>query len=291
MLTDSLYYKIRKSSKNINIEIMKKAFNTIILTLIATIMSIGFQSCNTTKPIDKSILDGYWTLTTLEGQNAKPLFGGPIPSLQFNFTDKTVAGSGGCNRYTAAFTLTDKNEFTASNPISTMKMCLNQNEEEKFLKAIGTPQTILSIENGLLTFTKDKKVLLQFEKGEAPKPGATVSERVTIENTTGSWQLKSLGSEDLSKLFTTKIPTIEFSQDGKVFGNSGCNTYRGTFKIEDGKIVFSPLAGTRMACPSLEGEGKFTKILTSPVTASINDGVLTFYNGDSIIAEFTKVVL
>lgn len=41
---------------------------------------------------------------------------------------------------------------------------------------------------------------------------------------------------------------IRFEQDNKVFGNGGCNTFRGQFLTNGDAILFGPAATTMMAC-------------------------------------------
>lgn len=52
------------------------------------------------------------------------------------------------------------------------------------------------------------------------------------------------------------------SEEKKVYGFSGCNTFRGSYEIKDGsKIKFGPLASTLMACPNMKIETEFLKTL------------------------------
>lgn len=42
---------------------------------------------------------------------------------------------------------------------------------------------------------------------------------------------------------------LRFEDDGRYFGNGGCNTFRGRFVTNEDAILFSPAATTMMACP------------------------------------------
>ena len=44
--------------------------------------------------------------------------------------------------------------------------------------------------------------------------------------------------------------SIEFTEDGKVAGSTGCNRYFGSAEIDGSNISFGPLAGTRKMCPA-----------------------------------------
>lgn len=257
--------------------------------LVATITLIfGLQSCNSVKPINESDLAGYWTLKTLKGEDSKTAFTNTIPSLQFNFDENTLSGNGGCNTFGGGFTLTEQNSFSAPNLISTMMACIDANKEPEFFMALSTPDLVLSIdEDNVLTFTKDNEVVLQFVKGEAPKETASTS-IVNTETLAGTWDLTSIAGGDVATLFTNGTPTIEFSDDGKVFGNAGCNTYRSSYTQEENTITFGPLMSTKMACPSLKGEDLFTSLLSSPLQVGLNGDKLTFSKDGNVVLEFTK---
>lgn len=42
---------------------------------------------------------------------------------------------------------------------------------------------------------------------------------------------------------------LRFEQDGRYFGNAGCNSMRGQFVTNEQAILFGPAATTKMACP------------------------------------------
>ena len=59
-----------------------------------------------------------------------------------------------------------------------------------------------------------------------------------------SWSLSHFGNTTLPEGLAI---TAQF-EDGRVYGSSGCNTYRGTYALDGNQITFGPLATTRMAC-------------------------------------------
>lgn len=269
---------------------MKRILNPAVLVIAIITLAFGLQSCNSAKPVDKTQLEGYWTLKTLKGEDAKTAFAGTLPYLQFDFAKNMVSGNGGCNGFTGAFTLTDKNEFSAPNLAATMMMCVQANKEPQFFTALSTPNLILSLDkDGLLTLSEDKTVILQFEKGEAPKVAAA-TDIVNAENLTGAWTLTSIAGGDMATLFTGKTPTLEFTADGKAFGNGGCNTYRTSYTLQENTVTFGPVMSTKMACPSLKGEGLFTGLLASPLQAGLNGDKLTFSKEGNVVLEFVKGV-
>lgn len=56
-----------------------------------------------------------------------------------------------------------------------------------------------------------------------------------------SWAVESVAGEPVSG------PTIEFAQD-RISGTGGCNRFFGGYSVEDGRISFTGVGATRMAC-------------------------------------------
>jgi len=245
----------------------------------------GLQSCTNTKPVEPSELEGYWVLKTLNGQEANTLFEDALPTLQFDFQKMTIFGTGGCNRYTGAFTFKD-NVLSAPNLASTKMLCFGKNEEVQFFLELGNPLTI-SVEGSTLTLSnRDKVAVMVFEKGEEPKE-ITLREKVA-----GSWTLKQMEGNDVKNLFKgDKYPTAVFSiADNKVSGNAGCNSYGSVFSIDDSnRLIIAPIVSTQMACPDLEGEALFIKNLADTSDVNVTDeNILQIMRAGMVMLEFEK---
>lgn len=266
---------------------MKSLFKSATLFVASLAVCFSMGSCTSTKPIDKTQLSGYWVLKTLDGENAKTAFEGSLPSIEFNFDLNQISGSAGCNRYFGGFTLDEKNNFSAEKLGSTLMACIQKNAEPKFLEVLGTPSIISIDKDGVLNFSQGKKVILQFEKGTDSSANTDV-QSITAETLSGLWTLTMIVDGDLATLFPNKAATINFEGDGKVYGNGGCNSYRGTYTLNDNTITFGPLMSTKMACPGLDGETKFTNQLSTPVQVTINGETLTFSKNGNVVLEFTK---
>ncbi len=67
------------------------------------------------------------------------------------------------------------------------------------------------------------------------------------------------------------------SKTNRISGNSGCNTFMGTYKLEEGnRISFLQMAATRMACPdTLEIESKVLSVFETADNYTIEDGKLS----------------
>ena len=56
---------------------------------------------------------------------------------------------------------------------------------------------------------------------------------------------KSLNAADITK----GLPSLNFSDNGKLFGSTGCNSFTGSYKLEGTKLSLDPGAMTKMMCP------------------------------------------
>ena len=68
--------------------------------------------------------------------------------------------------------------------------------------------------------------------------------------------------------------TLEL-QNGRVFGNAGCNGYRGELEARGAHLSITGLGGTLMGCEWAEEEGLFLKGLTRATSASYDGTQLT----------------
>lgn len=79
----------------------------------------------------------------------------------------------------------------------------------------------------------------------------------------GKWIVAFAGKAPVGK----KPLTVELTPAGGVSGHSGCNNYRGTFRVDQNEITFSRMVATLMACsqPLMRQEyelyNAYTKVL------------------------------
>ena len=109
----------------------------------------------------------------------------------------------------------------------------------------------------------------------------------------GAWQLNYITGPRIAfeGLYPNEKPTITFNIAGKrVSGNTGCNSFSGTFDADGIKISFSePLAITKIACPG-EGESVFLQTLKKINTYDATEGYTLSLLTDGVASmRFTKV--
>ncbi|TXD47207.1 META domain-containing protein [Polaribacter sp. IC073] len=116
------------------------------------------------------------------------------------------------------------------------------------------------------------------------------SEKMSIENT--KWILNSFEGENIQ----ANGQAIYFSLDSKtnrISGNSGCNTFMGTYKLEENNsISFTKLALTRMMCPDIAiNESKVISIFELADNFTITNGELALNKAKMApLATFKKAI-
>lgn len=91
-----------------------------------------------------------------------------------------------------------------------------------------------------------------------------LTKRQTVSLTDTKWKLIELMGKPVkySNPESKEIFIQLLSEDNKAFGFSGCNTFRGSYELKDGnRITFSKMASTLMACPDMELEREFMKVI------------------------------
>jgi heat shock protein HslJ len=77
-------------------------------------------------------------------------------------------------------------------------------------------------------------------------------------------------------------PSAEF-EDGKISGSTGCNSYQGSYQVQEDGLVMGPLVRTEMDCQDpkgvMEQEDRFLEILSSAESLTLNDGSLLISGG------------
>jgi heat shock protein HslJ len=109
----------------------------------------------------------------------------------------------------------------------------------------------------------------------------------------GTWELNYISGPRISfdGLYPNKKPVITFDvKNLRVIGNTSCNSFNGSLKVDGNKIDFNqPMAMTRMACIDGKGENVFLETLKKVNSFSVSEAnTLNFIMGDIAIMRFTK---
>lgn len=123
------------------------------------------------------------------------------------------------------------------------------------------------------------------------QPGKKTITGIDPEKLNGSWVLNyiSYPGDNMDSLYPNKKPEINLNTDDKrVTGNTGCNSFSGPFRQQDNKISFEEtMAMTRMFCPG-KGETAFLETLKKVNSFSVDGKTLNFIMGDIAIMRFNR---
>ena len=115
----------------------------------------------------------------------------------------------------------------------------------------------------------------------------------TIEDMT--WRLIDLNKEGVVK---DSIVTLEFEDKKKISGRAGCNSYFGSYTLDDARLkINANLGSTMAACEDkamMLQEKTFLKLLSEGINMKANEDldkmVITTSNGDTLTFEGVKKV-
>jgi heat shock protein HslJ len=155
------------------------------------------------------------------------------------FTEGTVAGSAGCNRFTASYTV-DGDTLEISSAAGTNMACPPPADrvEREFLAALERVASWQLDGGELVLADADGKELLRFSEASPA----------------GAWVATMLRQRDAvsSPLPGTEVTAV-FGEDGTLAGTAACNTYRATYEIDGAAITIGEPAATEKACTTPEG--------------------------------------
>lgn len=101
--------------------------------------------------------------------------------------------------------------------------------------------------------------------GDAPAPNGSVI---------GDWKTRAAGFKQ----------TVTFDDEGRVYGNAGCNNFTGSYRVKKGSIEIGPLASTLKFCEGrMDAEQDFLTALQSATSYRATDTVLKLMAPDSTL--------
>jgi heat shock protein HslJ len=195
------------------------------------------------------------------------------------FTDETVGGSTGCNRYTASYTV-DGDSLELGMIASTQIACVPPVDavEREYLAALE------SVAAWQLDGTE--LVLLDGDEGELLRYGPA--------NPVGDWEATAIlsGTAFAAPLPGTEI-TATFTPEGRLMGSGGCNTYTTSYSTDQGAIEIEPPVATKKACVSPDGvmgqEAAYLAALPTAVSYRLDGGTLALLSADgTYVASFVR---
>jgi heat shock protein HslJ len=211
-------------------------------------------------------IDGTWKLTSYDvNGTATNVPDGLV--VDATFADAKVSGFSGCNVYNASATV-DGAKLTIGAASSTQMACEQpaMDLEKAYLANLQGAATFTAAADKLTIFGSSGKELLAYAKGAA-------------NPLVGEWNVTGYnnGKEAVVSPLDGTTLTAVFTPDGKVSGNSGCNTYTGSYTLEGTALTVGQLASTMMACdqPIMDQEAQFLAALQVPTTVETSGATVT----------------
>lgn len=197
--------------------------------------------------------------------------------------DGRVAGNATCNQYFAGYEV-DGDQLTVGQAGSTMMACdppEAMQQEADYLAALQSAAAH-AIAGDQLTITNEAGGVVLTFKAAAPASLVGTNWVGTMYNT---------GTQAVTNVMEETTITAVFSEDGKLNGSAGCNTYMSSYTLDGQSITIQPLATTRKLCPEpagvMEQEAAFVKTLPQATTYTISGGNLELRTAEgALIASF-----
>ncbi len=232
-----------------------------------------------------SLTDGSWRLLTFNNGKGGMESNLATENITARFSPEgQISGKAGCNRYWGGYEV-DGGKLSIG-PVASTEMFCNEPEgvmqtETAYLKNLSRAASFRIEGDRLTIYDQDGAKLLEFK--HAPEPGLTDV----------SWQLASIAlAEDANGVtFNADAMSrvkVEFSEDGRVSGNAGCNTFRGSYQVEGDGIEIGQLATTRKMCKPeiMSVENAVLKAMAQVTHFAIEEGRLTLKGEKGDLLEF-----
>ncbi len=102
-----------------------------------------------------------------------------------------------------------------------------------------------------------------------------------------NWSFVSIGGVAV----TADRPTALQFDGNRLSGSAGCNRFSGTYSVDGATLKAGPLMATEMACPGMEPEQAFFKLMASPVSLTFaDDGTLILTGSDGRTAVLKRAI-
>lgn len=194
----------------------------------------------TSQEISKGIVKGDWSIETVNGKSA---VGEKAPYLKFVPNEGKVYGNNGCNVINAEYKYNPVDStITFSYLSSTMMLCHKEGITDMEINLAMDATRFYSWElNGddyyLTLYNQDHQPIMELM-------------HQNFQFLNGTWAVKEISGE---KVNVPKMKLVIDVEEGKLHGNTGCNTINGSLEINmnsANSISFQAIAKTLVLCPN-----------------------------------------
>ncbi|MGE5602471.1 MAG: META domain-containing protein, partial [Nitrososphaerales archaeon] len=254
---------------------MKKPLllTAILVLLLILVASVTVASAARSATQNPPGLEGVrWVLVSFKDAQGKVASAIPGADAYAEFANGKVAGSTGCNRYTAPYEATG-NSLKVGQTATTMMACAMpvMDQEAAYLANLQAAATYKIEADQLSIADATAAVVLTYK---AEKPAGLV----------GSWLMTAYnnGKGGFQSAMTGVEVTAVFDDKGQVSGNAGCNSYNAPYTVDSDKIKIGPAVTTRKACEAaiMAQETAYLNALTKAATYKVEGTKLTLRDAD-----------
>lgn len=215
------------------------------------------SSVYTSEEISKGIIKGDWAIETVNGKEA---IGEKAPFLKFSPEEGRVYGNNGCNVINAQYKYSPSDStINFSYLTSTMMMChkegITDREINLALDAARFYKVALNGEDFSLTlYNEQHEVVMELM-------------HQSFQFLNGTWAVKEISGE---KVNVPNMKLVIDVDEGKIHGNTGCNTMNGSMEInmnEPNSISFQAITKTLRMCPDINYETQLLVALEEAMRA------------------------
>jgi len=97
------------------------------------------------------------------------------------------------------------------------------------------------------------------------------------------WNVKSIMGKTLTANdLANGTPSLNFSDNEKLFGSTGCNTFAGSYKLSGTSMTLEPGSMTKMFCPE-RTEQDFLKAINKVTNFKMDSSTLNLLNSATIV--------
>jgi heat shock protein HslJ len=209
--------------------------------------------------------DVNWVLESYESQGNTRTIPADI-GIDALFENGKVSGSSGVNTYTSQYQLSGAS-LSIGLPATTMMAGPEAalEVEQAYLTSLQQAASFTSSAGTLVIFDKEGRQILSYIEGEA------------ISLTGVQWSVTGYNNGKggvVTPIMGTELTAL-FSEDGKVSGSSGVNTFNGQYTFDNLTISIGPLATTGMSSADaarMEQEAAYLAALQSATRLSMKAG-------------------
>lgn len=173
-----------------------------------------------------------------------------------------------------------------------MKIQHNKNRFAKKTKGILKYGLLILLIGILLTACKQEKKSSQTAPSEnktKTEIGKNLGPQIPA-GLIGNWFLQKFSKQSLTNESAVKNPTIEISEEGKIIGNSGCNKFNGTYRIEEDQITLNVEKVTEIECQDNDLENRLLTVFSqNNLSFILEEEKLIIFNKENSLV-FEKVM-